>query len=188
MFIDARESGTSTGRYIDKLIEHLYKLRPNHEIIILTKADRTKYISEIAPDFTIIQTPFKEFTLDEQIGLKRQIEEMHPDLVHFGMVQQPVTYHGRVVTTMHDLITIRFHNPDKNPIVFVIKQQVYKWVNKKVAKKSIAIITPTQFVKDDVEDYTQVNLNKIVVKYEAADFINDKPEPVHTVEGRDFIM
>ena len=186
--IDARESGTSTGRYIDKLIEHLYLLRPKHEIIILTKAKRTKYISRVAPGFTIIQTAFKEFTFEEQLGLKRQIEGMNPDLVHFGMVQQPVLYHGRAVTTMHDLITARFRNPDKDPLVFVIKQQVYKWVNKKVAHTSLALITPTQYVKNDVIDFTHVDPAKITVTYEAADFITDKPKPVEVVANKKFIM
>jgi len=186
--IDARESGTSTGRYVDKLIEHLYKLKPAHEIIIVTKAERTKFFSEIAPGFTIVQTPFKEFTLDEQIGLRRQIHDMHPDLVHFGMVQQPVFYRGRVVTTMHDLTTARFRNPDKNPTVYILKQQIYKWVNKKAARKSAAIITPTQYVKDDVVNFTHVSPDRITVTLESADFITNTPVPVKSVEGKQFIM
>jgi glycosyltransferase involved in cell wall biosynthesis len=104
------------------------------------------------------------------------------------MVQQPVFYRGRVVTTMHDLTTARFRNPDKNPIVFIIKQQIYKWVNKKVARKSTAIMTPTKYVKDDVVDFTHVDPEKVVVTYEAADLIPDKPAPVKAVEGKPFIM
>ncbi|HEY4161124.1 MAG TPA: glycosyltransferase family 1 protein, partial [Candidatus Saccharimonadales bacterium] len=184
----ARESGTTTGRYIDKLIEHLHKLKPKHEIIILTKAERTKYMSEIAPGFTIVQTPFKEFTFDEQIGLKRQITDMHPDLVHFGIVQQPVFYKGSVITTMQDLTTIRFRNPDKNPAVYWVKQQVYKWVNKQAARKSAAIITPTQFVKDDVVGYTHIDPKKVTVTLEAADAIMDKPAAVPGMEGKRYIM
>jgi glycosyltransferase involved in cell wall biosynthesis len=188
IIIEARESGTTTGRYIDKLIEHLYKLKPRHEIIILTKAERTKFMSEIAPGFTIVQTPFKEFTFEEQIGLRRQIHDMHPDLVHFGIVQQPVFYKGTTVTTMHDLTTARFRNPDKNPLVYVLKQQVYKWVNKKVARKSAAIITPTQYVKDGIVDFAHISPEKVTVTYESADFITDKPVSVAPVEGKQFIM
>lgn len=188
IIIDARESGTSTGRYIDKLVEHLYKLKPKHEIIILTKAERTKFMSEIAPGLTIVQTPFKEFTFEEQIGLRKQITDMHPDLVHFGMVQQPVFYKGTTITTMHDLTTARFRNPDKNPAVFLLKQRIYKWVNKKAAGKSAAVITPTQYVKDDVVDFTHIDPDKITVTYEAADFITDKPLPVKEVGNKPFIM
>jgi glycosyltransferase involved in cell wall biosynthesis len=108
--------------------------------------------------------------------------------VHFGMVQQPVMYHGRVVTTMHDLITARFNNPAKNPLVFIAKQQVYKWVNKKAARKSAVILTPTQYVKDDVVDFTGVRPEKITVTYEAADFITEQPQPVDGLEGKQFVM
>jgi glycosyltransferase involved in cell wall biosynthesis len=186
--IDARESGTTTGRYIDKLIEHMDKLAPQHQIVILTHAERTEFFANIAPNFVILQTPFKEFSFDEQIGFLRQLRGLKADLVHFGMVQQPVMYHGNTVTTMHDLTTARFTNPDKNPLVFKAKQLVYKWVNKTAARKSAAIITPTQFVKDDVAEFAGVNPEKITVTYEAADFITDAPEPVAGLEGKQFIM
>lgn len=188
MVIDARESGTSTGRYIDKLVEHLHALKPGHEIIILTKAERLEFMSKIAPSFVVIETPFKEFTFAEQIGLMRHIKGLMPDLVHFGMVQQPVLYRGRVVTTMHDLTTVRFRNPSKNPLVFAVKQQVYKWVNKKAARKSATVIVPTQYAKDDVVAFTGVAPEKVVVTYEAADTITDKPVPVEGLEGKQFIM
>jgi len=186
--IDARESGTSTGRYVDKLIANLYALKPEHTIILLTKAHRLQYYSELAPTFVVIETPFKEFTFGEQTGFKKQIEGLSADLVHFPMVQQPVWYRGKVVTTMQDLTTIRFRNPTKNPVIFWLKQQVYKWVNKRVAHKSTAIITPTQFVKDDVVDYTHINPEKVTVTLEAADAITDTAEPLSIMEGKRFIM
>ena len=188
IIIDVRESGTSTGRYGDNLIKYLHELKPDHEIVLLAKAHRQAFLHEIAPSFRIELTPFKEFSFGEQLGFKKQIEQQHADLVHFLMVQQPVWYRGKVVTTMQDLTTIRFRNPSKNAIVFWAKQQVYKWVNKRVAHKSAAIITPTQFVKDDVVDYTHVNPNKITVTLEAADPIADEPQPLPSMEGKRFIM
>jgi len=186
--IDARESGTTTGRYVDKMVEHLHKLKPRHEVILLAKTHRLQYLREIAPKFVVIETPFKEFTFGEQTGFKKQIEGLNADLVHFPMVQQPVFYKGCVVTTMQDLTTIRFRNPTKNPIVYWSKQQVYKWVNKRAARKSEALITPTQYVKDDVAEYTHVSPDKITVTLEASDFISDEPEPVKELEGKRFIM
>ena len=186
--IDVRESGTTTGRYMDKLVEYLHKLNSEHTFILLAKAGRLQYLSEIAPSFTVIETPFKEFTFGEQIGFKKQIEGLKPDLVHFTMVQQPVWYHGRVVTTRQDLTTIRFRNPTKNAATYWARQQVYKWVNKRVAHKSVAIITPTQYVKDDVVAYTHINPNKVTVTLESGDPIPDKPEPVEGMKGKQFIM
>jgi glycosyltransferase involved in cell wall biosynthesis len=186
--IDARESGTSTGRYVDKLITYLHQLEPKHEVVLLARTHRFQYLNEVAPGFATIETPFKEFTFAEQIGFKKQIESLSADLVHFPMVQQPVWYRGKVVTTIQDLTTIRFRNPTKNPVVFWAKRQVYKWVNKRVARKSVALITPTQFVKTDVAAYTHVSPDKITVTLESADFIRDKPESVPAVVGKRFIM
>jgi glycosyltransferase involved in cell wall biosynthesis len=186
--IDVRESGTSTGRYVDKLVEYLHQLQPRHSIILLARAERLKYLAEIAPNFIVFETPFKEFTFEEQIGLYKQVNTCEADLVHFPMVQQPVLYRGKVVTTMQDLTTIRFKNPTKNPVVFWAKQQVYKWLNKRVARKSAALITPTEFVKQDVAAYTHIKPEKITVTLEAADIITNAAEPVPELVGKQFIM
>lgn len=186
--IDARESGTSTGRYVDKLVEHMHALQPKHDIIILVKQHRHDFMKQIAPSFIVAETPFKEFSFGEQVGFKKQIESLKPDLVHFGIVQQPVFYKGRVVTTMHDLTTIRFKNPSKNPVVFTLKQQVYKWVNKKAARKSSVVITPTEFVKKDVVNFTGIKPDKVVVTLESADTITVSAQPIKDLEGKKFIM
>lgn len=186
--IDARKSGTGTGRYVDKLIEYLAKSKPDFDYTVLTKAEQVGFIKSIAPGFEVIETPYEDFSLGEQTGLRQQLANLKPDLVHFTMVQQPVFYKGNVVTTMHDLTTCRFKNPAKNPVVFTLKQQVYKWVNKKAARKSKVVITPSEFVKNDVADYTKINPEKIVVTYEAADKISEAAKPVPGLENKDFIM
>jgi len=186
--IDARESGTSTGRYVDKLVEYLHKLKPEHEIIVLTKTPRAKYMREIAPGFKVIESNFREFGFGEQLGLKRQLDKLNPDLVHFAMTQQPVLYKGKAITTIHDLTTIRFDNPAKNKAVFKTKQAVYKKVIKKVAKKSRYLITPSEYVKQDVAQYANIPPGKIAVTYEAADKISAPAQAIPRLEGKQFIM
>jgi glycosyltransferase involved in cell wall biosynthesis len=186
--IDARESGTSTGRYVDKLVEHLHIVGTEHELVILTKQERVDFMEALAPNFTTIASPYKEFTFGEQLGFNWQLRELKADLVHFAMVQQPVRYRGAVVTTMHDLTTARFKNPGKNPLVFSLKQSVYKWVIKKVARKSQHIITPSEFVKQDVAQYAHIPLSKITVTLEAAEKITDPATEVGEVGASPFIM
>jgi hypothetical protein len=96
--IDARESGTSTGRYVDKLITNLAKLNPEFDFIVLTKPWRIDYLKKVAPNFEIIESDFKEFTFAEQIGLLKQLKTLNADLVHFTMTQQPVLYRGPFTT------------------------------------------------------------------------------------------
>jgi glycosyltransferase involved in cell wall biosynthesis len=186
--IDAREYTTSTGRYMFRLVQYLERLDDQHDYTLLLKpADMDVYPLN-NPRFSKEACPHKEFTFDEQIGLKRQIKRLKPDLVHFGKDHQPVLYRSKTVTTMHDLTTTRFHNPSKQPIVFKFKQLVYKKVVKRVARKSNAILTGSQFVKDDIARFTGVNPDKITVTYEAADPITEAAEAIPELKGKQFIM
>lgn len=186
--IDARESGTSTGRYVDKLIEHLHDLKPDYEMVVLTKPARVEFMKQIAPNFNVVSSPYEEFTVAEQTKLLKQLKSLQPDLVHFGMTQQPVRYKGRVITTIHDLTTAQFSNPAKNRLTFGIKQAVYRRVIKRVAKKSQKLIVPSQSVKADVAQYANVSPSKIEVIYEAADKITAIAEPVTALRGKDFLF
>lgn len=186
--IDARESGTSTGRYVDKLVEYLHQLKLEHRIIILAKTARLEYFTKTAPSFKVVESNYREFTFAEQLGLARQIRRLKSDLVHFAMTQQPVLSKGETVTTIHDLTTLRFDNPSKNRLVFKFKQRVYGWVIKKVARKSKFIITPSNYVKQDVARYANINPAKILVTYEAADKISAAAQVVPRLSGKQFIM
>jgi glycosyltransferase involved in cell wall biosynthesis len=186
--IDVRESGTSTGRYIDNLIKYLHELKSKHTIILLAKAHRVDYLKKIAPKFKVIESNFKEFTFAEQLGLLKQIKELKPDLVHFGAIHQPVLYRGKSVTTVHDLTTARFRNPTKNWLIFTIKQNIYKCVIKRVAHNSTAIVTPTDYVKNDLASYAKISDRKITVTHEAAEDLSGKAEPIAGIAGKDFIM
>lgn len=185
--IDAREYSTSTGYYTKWLLEGLKKIDKKNRYTVLMKAgDIDKF--ETTSNFEKVISDHKEFTFDEQLGLLKQLNDLRPDLVHFTMVQQPVLYRGKVVTTMQDLTTIRFRNPVKNPVVFWFKQQVYKLVNKYVAHKSRQLITPTEFVRHDVANYTGVSLDKITATHEAIALPDDPAEPIQSLVDKQFIM
>lgn len=186
--IDARESGTSTGRYIDKLIEYLAKLKPAFEIVLLTKPHRVNYLEQVAPGFQVLEADYKEFTFAEQLGFKHFLKSLKADLVHFSMPQQPIWYRGKVITTIQDLTTIRFTNPNKNRLVFKFKQLVYKYVMKRVARKSVALIAISKYVKEDIVDYAGVNPDKVTVTLEAADPFEEPAEPIKAFVGKRFIM
>lgn len=188
ILIDARESGTTSGRYTDKLVEHLAQIKTPYKFILLSKKHRMNYLAGIAPKFEIVECLHKEFTVAEQTGLLKQIKALEPDLIHFPMVQQPIFYRGKVVTTINDLTTARFRNPSKNRLVFTAKQKVYRRVNKIAARKSAALFTFTEYVKDDIARFARINSRKITVTYLAADPIPDEPEPISELHNEKFIM
>ena len=186
--IDAREISTSTGRYVERLIFYLQIIdKANQYLILLKPEDYTEW-EPSSSNFEKVLCSAEKFTRAEQTDLKKQLKQLKPDLVHFAMVQQPILYKGKVVTTMHDLTTTRFKNPTKNSFVFWYKQQVYKFVNWRVAHKSKFIITPTNFVKKDVASYAHITSKKIFVTYESADEITDTIEPIKTLQGKPFLF
>jgi glycosyltransferase involved in cell wall biosynthesis len=186
--IDARELRTSSGRYVERLLNYLQSAdQDNRYAVLLKPADMAGW-TPLNPNFEKIPCPHKEFTFAEQFALKKQISRLQPALVHFTFAQQPVWYRGKTVTTVHDLTTVRFNNPDKNPLVFRFKQQVYKFVIKRAVRKAETVITPSQFVKEDVAAFTGINPDKIKVTYEAADPIAEPAEAVSGLENSRFIM
>lgn len=188
--IDARELRTSTGRYVERLLAHLQDVDKDqsHRYYVLLKPKDMDGWTPKSKRFIKVPCRYKEFTFAEQIGLAWQLYRLNPDLVHFTMVQQPILYLKRKVTTMQDLTTIRFSNPAKNKTIFWIKQQVYKWVNHIAARTSHAIITPSEFVKLDVARYTHTNSRKITVTLEGGDSVNAKPEEMPELIDKQFLM
>lgn len=185
--IDARELRTSSGRYVERLLHYLQKLESNHSFTILLKPDDMDW-QPTNPNFQVVACPHKEFTFAEQRGLKKQIESLQPDLVHFPFPQQPIWYKGKIITTIHDLTTLRFTNPAKNWFVFKLKQQVYRYVIKRAVHKSVRVIVPSQFVKNDVAKFAQVNPDKIIVTYEAADPLSEPSQVMPDLVDKQFIM
>lgn len=186
--IDGRELRTTTGRYVERLLHYLQQIDEENTYTVLLKPKDMDGWQASNPRFTTVSCPHKEFTFDEQLGLLRQLNGLHADLVHFPMVQQPVLYRGPVVTTMNDLTTVRFSNPAKNPLVYWYKQRVYSWLNKRVARKSAAIITYSEFVRGDVVDFTGVNVDKFTVTNLAADPIPEPPQAVPGLEGKQYLL
>jgi glycosyltransferase involved in cell wall biosynthesis len=173
---------------VERLLHYLQEIDHEHDYVVLLKPQDIDSWVPTNPRFTSLACPHKEFTFDEQLGLKKQLDEIGADLVHFTMVQQPILYRGKVVTTIHDLTTVRFLNPDKNPYVLKIKQQVYKQVIKRAARKSLAVITPTEFVKQDIVDFTGISPDKVTVTLESADAITDAPQAMEGLKSKQFLM
>jgi glycosyltransferase involved in cell wall biosynthesis len=188
--IDARELRTSTGRYVERLLNYLQEVDKDtsHRYVVLLKPKDMEGWEPKSKRFTKVVCRAKEYTFAEQWLMAWQLYRLRANLVHFAMVQQPILYQKAVVTTMHDLTTLRFPNPAKNKYVFAFKQWVYKWVNLIAVKKSRAIITGTEFVKDDIARFANANSRKITVTYEAGDTIEAEAEEMPELVDKQFIM
>lgn len=171
--IDGRIINSSTGRYIERLITYLEKIDTINQYTILVRSKDIDFWIPSAKNFKVIAADFANYSLSEQIGFKKLLETLQPDLVHFCMPQQPVLYRGKVVTTIHDLTLLKTWNSDKQWLVYHLKQAIGRLVFHKVIQKSLHIITDSHFSKDDIERFDTRVFGKISVIYLAADINNN---------------
>lgn len=170
--IDARmvnESGI--GRYLRNLLVHLQKLdKDNEYYIFLRKEDFLKL--KFGQNFTKILANFQWYGVKEQIRFPQLLGQYKLDLVHFPHFNIPILYGCRFVVTIHDLIHQHFQirrTSTLSPVTFRIKTYGYKLVFKKAVSRSVKILTPTKFVKEQLIDEWKVNPDKIVVTPEAVE-------------------
>lgn len=173
--IDARIIKSSTGRYVERLLHYLEKTDSDNDYTILVRAKDKDYYVPTNPRFTVKVADFADYSFSEQIGFKKLLDSLSPDLVHFCMPQQPVLYTGKHVTTIHDLTLLKTYNSDKNWLVFHAKQLVGRFVFKHVAKSSSHIIAISEYTKQDILNFVSVPAEKITVTLEAADVIDTTP-------------
>ena len=168
--IDARIRRASTGRYTDRLLEHLQIIDTENTYTVLVQPDDEW--QPAARNFTSVGCKYKQFSFNplDQIGFSWQIHNLNPDLVHFTMTQQPLFYFGNIVTTTHDLTMLRFVRAGKLPAwLHTIRMAAYRMLFLVAHKKSERIIVPTNFVKDALAKYQPFTKDKITVTYESSE-------------------
>lgn len=189
--IDARVRRASTGRYSDRLVEHLQDIDHFHRYTILVQqGDPWKMRSK---NFTTCPLPYPQFSFNplDQLGYAWKLYRLKPDLVHFTMTQQPLLYFGKIVTTTHDLTMFRFVRRGSTPVpVFALKMFLYKVLFRWSHMKSDKIIVPTQYVADDLAAYQPSTKDKTVVTHESGELPKTGPakRPKMIGEHDRFIM
>lgn len=175
--IDTRNINSSTGTYMERLLHYLQKQDTINRYTVLIRSKDKAFWRPDAKNFSVKFADFADYSLEEQFAFKSYLESLSPDLVHFTMPQQPVWYKGNKVTTIHDLTLLKVYNSDKNFLMYKFKQLVGKFVFKKVAHDSAAIIVPTIYTKNELLDFAGIPEEKIFVTYEAAEIGQYKITP-----------
>lgn len=185
--IDARSRG-STGRYADRLIQHLQQIDEANDYFVIIKSGQDIKITN--PRWQTIVNDAKDYTFTEQFSLWWTIRQLKPDITHFTMPQQTLLpLPGKRVTTIHDLTMLRWHNINAiNPAIYWLKEIVFRIMLWRVAHRSAAVVTPTRWVKVDIVKTLRVDPIRLHVTYEAAEPIPGKSEPVGSLEPKKFIL
>lgn len=186
--IDARRLRGTTGRYVRELLNNLQKidLENTYHIIVHTKDEGTWKPSQ--DNFKLHVVPWDHYTLGEQTSFNRFLSQLMPDLVHFTMPQQPLLYSGKKVTTVHDLTLVKFKNPNENPIIYPVKQSIFKFLLKRVIKTSQTIYTLAEYTKAQIADYGKVAPSKVLIAHPAADAMSSKQKAYKDAADKEYIV
>ena len=171
IIIDARIRRASSGRYTDRLLEHLQKIdSDNKYIVLLEPSDDWQPTNK---NFKPTACKYNKFSLNplQQISFARFIYKLDPLFVHFTMSgHQPLFYFGRQITTTHDLTMYKFARAGRLPkwlhYLRMLGYRLLMWHAHRMADK---IIVPTEYVRDAVAKYHLFTNRKIVVTYEASE-------------------
>lgn len=172
IIIDGRmycESGI--GRYIRNLIANLQILdKENNYFVLHLKEDYDRLVYH--NNFHKVLADFRWYGIEEQIKLPGLLKSLNPGLVHFPHFNVPVSFGGKFVVTIHDLIHQHFSMRRATThgfLIYKLKQFGYRKVFKNAIKKSAAILVPSNFVKQQLIHNWKIDKGKITVSYEAVD-------------------
>jgi glycosyltransferase involved in cell wall biosynthesis len=187
--IDARIINSSTGRYVERLLTNLEQIDSTNTYTVMVRQKDADYWKPTGSNFKVVIADFPNYSFPEQIGFTFFLNRLKPDLVHFCMPQQPLLYRGKRVTTVHDLTLVRFENIDMNPIIYKIRKQIFTQLLKNVVKRSKAVFTPTEYVRQDVLNFTSPAYSSKVMKtLEAWDAVAADLEVIPELDKKDFVF
>ena len=170
--IDARMlgKGYGIGRYLEALITHLAAQDTTHTFVIFVPKYYDVSTLQLGKHCCFVMTDIPWYSLAEQCRLPGLIRAAHVDLMHFPHWNVPILYKGPFVVTIHDLTMFHYPRPEattRGPLVYWIKDRIHRFVVKHVVQKALHIITPSQWVTQDVQTTFGTSIQKITTVYEA---------------------
>jgi|SRR3989344_2083647 len=184
--IDARfvgPQGTGLGKYTEKLVSGLAEIDKKNQYVIFLRKNNWNYL-KVGDNFQKTLADIPWYSAKEQIFFPKVLNSQNLDLLHVPHFNVPVFYKKKFIVTIHDLIHHRFSETSattKNFAIFKLKRLAYQRVISRAVKKSAKIITPSNFVKEEVAKNFNIAKDKIVVTYEAAEeeYFNRKPSTIN---------
>lgn len=217
--IDARMLGWSgIGRYSKHLLEELSKMdNSNHYLVLLGQNDFNFLDSGVGSKQQVknnpnslllasifgrknwepVLSPYRPYSLGEQLGLAWQLYKLKADLVHFLGFNSPVLYLKKRVVTIHDLTMIDYKNYHGGPVKRLVTWAKYwpmRFNLRCIVMRSKAIFTPTAYVKKEILRHWGKDMfydrlkSKVHVTHEAADKLHAKGRKVTSLVGKEFLL
>lgn len=174
ILIDARLYGLENaglGRYTLNLLDSLKKIDRRNKYIVLL---RSKYFNslKLPQTWKKVKADYQHYSVREQIHITRLIRKEKPDVVHFPHFNVPLSFRGRFVVTIHDLLMHTFKGKESTTLPFPlysVKRMGYRLVFDNAVNRAVKVIVPTKWVRREVLRVYDIDKDKIEVTYEGFD-------------------
>lgn len=179
---------TGVGTYLQNLLHYIPAFTPpDIKFTFYCLAQDASFIQKEVPNSTIHTTGALWHSWSEQIDFLRCVNEDNLDLMHFTYFGHPVLYGGKFISTIHDVTPLLYKTgraSTKTSLTYQLKHNAFSYVLNNQTKKSVAIITPTKTVKEQlIHLYGESIQNKITPIYEGVSYrLLEAQAAVRTVE------
>jgi len=183
--IDARffgSIGKGLGRYTQKLVENIEKIDEKNQYFVFLRHENWDEYQPQSKHFTKVLADVPWYTLREQIQMPKIFARCGLDLVHFPHFNIPVSYKGKFVVTIHDLILFQYPTRKASTLsapAYFFKKKAYHQVINRAIKNSEKIIAVSEHTKKDILKNFNISPKKVIVTYEGVDTI-EKPLMVNS--------
>ena len=171
--IDARFWGEAgPGRYVSNLVKELEKLdKENNYFIFLTPKGFKDYKPQ-NKNFTKVLANYRWYSFAEQLKYPKLLYQYKLDLLHFAQFNMPLLYFRPFTATIHDMILHDYPIKKggwKNQLLYPVKRLGYLVIFWWVARRSRAIVVPSEDAKKDLISRMGVSPKKVTVTLEGFD-------------------
>lgn len=162
---------TGVGRYIRNLVENLYSIDEDNSYVLFALKKDLDFLRTNFLKWKIVEANIRWHSFSEQRNLAGIIEKEGLDLIHFPYFSVPVNYKRPFIVTMHDVTNDTFSTGRASTLplpLYFAKKIAYRYVVSKALSNSVAVIVPSNSVKDSLLKIKKVNPRKIYVTYEGS--------------------
>lgn len=164
----------------------------SHQFFVFLRKENWDDFRPRSRNFTKVLADIPWYSLQEQIQMPKLLEKCGLDLVHFPHFNIPISYKGKFLVTIHDLILFRYPTRRASTLsapIYFFKKKAYHRVISRAVKKSAKIIAVSEHTKKDILENFKISPKKIVVTYEGVDTTeNPKSETAETILRKYGIM
>jgi len=150
-----------------ELIKNLQKIDTKNEYVVFVKPDEDSTCLHETDNIKIVEVEASSYPVWEQIALPKAVMKEKCDILHCTSNTAPLNINIPIIITLHDIIYLEGIKLGKNGGTWYQKLgNIYRrWNVPRVVKKADAIITVSNFEKNQIDKYFRFEESKVNVVY-----------------------